>query len=240
MLWLRPFGRRLQRTDFRLTDSQSALNRRDAFNSPCPASGLDMPGNGKQPATHRELNWTDARTHARTNNEPSKKRKDKSDEGEVNEDTDTAFKQAAHASLQSSNKRLAASSSKCPALECEESDGEPYDKDELRAPSQSCHSDEWSNSEESQEEEEMLIIDDDISGKVEMVAAVAAAEEAETVTNAVGTAEREFWRRCPRPASRRRILAWSRRPRVPQVGARGPLTTEARSSLCWAVLGLSS
>ena len=152
-----------------------------------------MPGNGKQPAT-RELNWTDARTHARTNNEPSKKRKDKSDEGEVNEDTDTAFKQAAHASLQSSNKRLAASSSKCPPPECEESDGDPYQEYEVRAPSQSCHSGEWSNPEESQEEEEMLIIDDDISGKVEMVAgvvgtaAVAAAEEDETVTDAVGTA----------------------------------------------------
>ena len=128
-----------------------------------------MPGNGKQPAT-RELNWTDARTHARTNNEPSKRRKDKSDEG------------------QPSNKRRAASSSKCPAPECEESDGEPYQEYEVRAPSQSCHSDEWSNPEESQEEEEMLIIDDNISGKVEMAAAVAAAEEAETVTDAVGTA----------------------------------------------------
>ena len=134
-----------------------------------------MPGNGKQPAT-RELNWTDARTHARTNNEPSKKRKDKSDKG------------------QPSNKRLAASSSKCPPPECEESDGDPYQEYEVRDPSQSCHFDEWSNPEESQEEEEMLIIDDDISGKVEMVAgvvgtaAVAAAEEDETVTDAVGTA----------------------------------------------------
>ena len=47
-------------------------------------------------------------------------------------------------------------------------------------------------------------------------------------------------RRCLRPASRRRILARRGSPRVPQVGARGPITTEARSSLCWAVLGLSS
>ena len=104
--------------------------------------------------------------------QPSKRRKDKADEGQPH------------------NKRRAESSSKCPApeceaLECEESDGEPYDKDEPRAPSQSCHTDDWSDPEEwsNSEEEEMLIIDE-----VETVAAVAAAEEAETVTEAVGTA----------------------------------------------------
>ena len=110
--------------------------------------------------------------------QPSKRRKDKADEGQPHN------KRRAE-----SSSKCAASSSKCPAhseaLECEESDGEPYDKDELRAASQSCHTDDWSDPEEwsNSEEEEMLIIDE-----VETVAAVAAAEEAETVTEAVGTA----------------------------------------------------